>query len=389
MFATAVISTVVTFIPLFFPADGRINQLPWKIAIKDTRMLSQRRQSAIAVDAVNDDNDINDDNDSRIVGGTTISPSSRYSYLTAIFQFADSSQQSAKLICGGVLVSSSAVVTSAHCGSKVDYVNVGAYDTTDPDPKSVEAFYVKNKIVHPDYDASSSPKAYDVMILILDGEAVKSSPIGKINRRRGVPLIGQDLTVMGWGATRYGGPDVSQPRETNVQYWSDITCIDEYQNVPDFVFQDCMLCAYTEGHDACTFDSGGPLIIKGSDSDSDVLVGIVNSGIGCDTGYPGVYTRISEVRRWIREVIKDNESTDIKKKESDVNHKDQPKDKNQQTDYYYEYDHGVDDYYEYDNGVDDYYDNGDGGDSGDGADHAADGRNDNGDVKDQPKDKGH
>lgn len=48
------------------------------------------------------------------------------------------------------------------------------------------------------------------------------------------------------------------------------------------------LYIYTQG------DSGGPLVYNG------VQVGIVSWGALCaKPGYPGVYTRVSEVRSWI------------------------------------------------------------------------------------------
>ncbi|GLG98542.1 Trypsin alpha-3 [Gryllus bimaculatus] len=60
-----------------------------------------------------------------------------------------------------------------------------------------------------------------------------------------------------------------------------------------------MLCAgYLDGsHDACQGDSGGPLAVGGK------VVGVVSWGYGCaQEGCPGVYTSISSVRQWIREV---------------------------------------------------------------------------------------
>lgn len=49
------------------------------------------------------------------------------------------------------------------------------------------------------------------------------------------------------------------------------------------------------GKDACQGDSGGPVIVNG------VQHGIVSWGTGCaDPAFPGVYSKISVVRDWIK-----------------------------------------------------------------------------------------
>lgn len=55
------------------------------------------------------------------------------------------------------------------------------------------------------------------------------------------------------------------------------------------------ICASAMGKDACVGDSGGPMTVDGT------LVGVVSFGIGCaDRNYPGVYSRVSAARDWIR-----------------------------------------------------------------------------------------
>ncbi|KZR99274.1 Transmembrane Protease serine 9, partial [Daphnia magna] len=48
-------------------------------------------------------------------------------------------------------------------------------------------------------------------------------------------------------------------------------------------------------------DSGGPLIIQATPNSRWIQVGIVSFGIGCARAeYPGVFTRVSAFRFWIR-----------------------------------------------------------------------------------------
>lgn len=60
---------------------------------------------------------------------------------------------------------------------------------------------------------------------------------------------------------------------------------------------DRMICAgYTQGgKDSCQGDSGGPLVAN------DTLYGLVSWGYDCAVPiYPGVYTNVANLRRWIK-----------------------------------------------------------------------------------------
>lgn len=57
------------------------------------------------------------------------------------------------------------------------------------------------------------------------------------------------------------------------------------------------LCYGEANADACYGDSGGPL------ADSTTVYGIVSFGDGCGVS-PGVYTKVSHYRRWIKRIIK-------------------------------------------------------------------------------------
>lgn len=61
----------------------------------------------------------------------------------------------------------------------------------------------------------------------------------------------------------------------------------------------CVSGAYDRS--TCSGDSGGPLIVWDYFSDTQILVGITSFGsiLGCDKGFPSVFTRISSYLDWI------------------------------------------------------------------------------------------
>ncbi|KAB7504686.1 Serine protease 29 [Armadillidium nasatum] len=97
------------------------------------------------------------------------------------------------------------------------------------------------------------------------------------------------------------GNQLDTPRKVDLRIWSNEDCRLAYGPAAPGGIISSHLCAGKIGKDACSGDSGGPIMkdINGVW----MQIGIVSWGIGCGKGhYPGVYSRISTFLPWIRKV---------------------------------------------------------------------------------------
>ncbi|XP_066501829.1 ST14 transmembrane serine protease matriptase b isoform X2 [Hoplias malabaricus] len=111
---------------------------------------------------------------------------------------------------------------------------------------------------------------------------------------------GQEVWITGWGKTREYGSLASVLQKAEVRIINDTVCNQLMNNevTPH------MICAgvLAGGVDACQGDSGGPLSSLDPDSGRLFLAGLVSWGDGCGRkNKPGVYTRVTKYRSWIRE----------------------------------------------------------------------------------------
>lgn len=214
----------------------------------------------------------------RIVGG---GEASIKDYPYAVFLTDASGNQ----FCGGVLVSSSAVATAAHCASAMAKSDIrvvaGRQEKSDTD-----GVVARVSRVWKEPNFSDPGKGDDVAVLNLDRQ-VPYRPVSLPSQSDGsLYASGTNATVVGWGRTSDGGARATSLRSAVVPVVSDASCSSSYGNYDST----SMVCAgYPQGGvDACQGDSGGPLVV------GDTLIGIVSWGDGCaKAGKPGVYARVS------------------------------------------------------------------------------------------------
>ncbi|XP_028329104.1 serine protease 56 [Gouania willdenowi] len=235
---------------------------------------------------------------SRIIGGSP-APRGSWPWLVNL-------QLDGGLMCGGVLVDSSWVVTAAHCFAGIRSESywtavVGEFDITKTDPDE-QVLKVNRILSHPKFN----PKTFnnDIALVELTSPVVLSEHVIPVCLPSATePPTGSPCLVAGWGSLYEDGPSADVVMEAKVPLLPQSTCKSALGK--DLV-TNTMLCAgyLSGGIDSCQGDSGGPLIYKDRLSGRFQLYGITSWGDGCgEKGKPGVYTRVAAFSDWIQAEI--------------------------------------------------------------------------------------
>jgi secreted trypsin-like serine protease len=242
----------------------------------------------------------------RIVGGAA-APDGAYPFMAALQQWAGNGYLT---ICGGTLIAQDEVLTAAHC---VDQWAVGQ-TATDGEPK--ERIIVGRTVLTNDDGAVRVPSAIrvdptwdsatesdDAAVVQLDSPiAGVPSPTMPVSGNEAYEQPGTSARAIGWGSTQPQGPaDVGggvypdELRQVDLPLVGDGPCRGVFDGVHNpMLYPQEMLCAGGDGrHDACTGDSGGPLLTSLPGGTWE-LIGVTSWGNGCAVpGTPGVFTRLS------------------------------------------------------------------------------------------------
>ena len=168
------------------------------------------------------------------------------------------------------------------------WVSIGKQRNNNNYGNVVERFRVINHIRHPNYNGEVccgydgiepfAGLSYDFLLLQLSGESRKRTI--RLNSNPNVPRINEELHVIGLGDTHpspYYDIDADRLQEATVHYISNEEC-DAISIYPTHLLDKTNMCAIDLGEDACSGDSGGPLIAKGiyNSVSDDFQVGIVS-----------------------------------------------------------------------------------------------------------------
>nr|BAL43193.1 fibrinolytic enzyme [Enchytraeus japonensis] len=211
--------------------------------------------------------------------------------------------------CGGFIINDRWVMTAAHCmaGETPNIVSVVVGDHTRNAANAAR--------LHLDVESIHSNPAYNPIRLTNDISLIKvtqSIPFSADIQPVCAPDRSNDYhyyksVCSGWGTIQSGGVCCPQTlRYVSLNITTNEFCDAEYPR--DDITAD-MICASDNGggneRDSCQGDSGGPLAVKEADG-TFTVVGIVSWGIGCASGYPGVYSRITYQHDWVLSIINNN-----------------------------------------------------------------------------------
>lgn len=152
--------------------------------------------------------------------------------------------------------------------------------------------------MHPLYDPKV--KDFNIAVVTVGTDIDLTKPhVGVVKLPTSPVQFTDEFTLGGWGVPA-NHLIQSLLLTADLDFVPFLQCLNAYKNFGRTV-TNRTLCAtqHGRGRDACQGDTGGPLVLKGTNT----LVGIVARGNGCGNRIsPGEYTDMYQLRNFVRQI---------------------------------------------------------------------------------------